>query len=397
MCIRDRTWDLRESEPGAEFIVSGMVTCDGDMDPSNDILNPTTVIVVDEPPPPPPPVASHKSQHEDGGSDELDLTGLHGVIATPQPYADHAAKHQDEGDDQLNVGGLAGALADPQIPSDHGNERHIEEYATEGLLTAHKDDPGPHDAATTLEKVANKGQVDGYAELDGSGVVPPAQLGSGGGALKFLRHDSTWQPAAGTVGPLPGWPPRFTPSDGVGVSAMRNDASPAVSGGIDWNFSTGQQYFAQTVKLLDALIPGATGLPTHFVISPSLFGMIQGSLPRNVSFSVRLGIAGGIGDYQLCALAFASGPGLAGSSWTLRGDVFLSVGGSLGNAAAGFHMTYPTAGGGVVACKNCVFDIPSWNWAASVDNHLTVHMTVDGDPANYVTRAACNAFLVHDQ
>lgn len=273
----DSTWDLREEDPGTEFILSGAITCDGDMVPANNILNPTTVTVTDEPPPPPPPVASHASQHEDGGSDELNLEGLHGVPADPIPYASHASKHESGGDDQVSVEGLPGALASPQIPSDHGNERHVEEFLFASELANHIADATPHDAATSLEKTAEKGAVDGYAGLDGTGKVPEAQLPgmpptehgadkhdatveetsakgiangyaglgptayvppgqladtAGGVANKFLRGDSVWDapiPAAGS--PLVGTG-ATPPNDGVSDLVARADHHHGGEGGL---------------------------------------------------------------------------------------------------------------------------------------------------------------------
>jgi len=58
--------------------------------------------------------SAHGSSHEDGGSDELDVTGLTGLLATPQTPATHATSHQNAGGDEINVGGLSGVLADAQ-------------------------------------------------------------------------------------------------------------------------------------------------------------------------------------------------------------------------------------------------------------------------------------------
>ena len=67
----------------------------------------------------PPAPGPHSATHEDGGPDEIDLTGLTGLSATPQTPAAHAASHQDGGPDEVNVGGLSGLLADPQTPLAH--------------------------------------------------------------------------------------------------------------------------------------------------------------------------------------------------------------------------------------------------------------------------------------
>ena len=56
----------------------------------------------------------HKSMHENGGSDEIDVTGLSGELADPQPPKTHAASHQHGGSDEIDVTGLPGLLADPQ-------------------------------------------------------------------------------------------------------------------------------------------------------------------------------------------------------------------------------------------------------------------------------------------
>jgi hypothetical protein len=57
----------------------------------------------------------HASNHENGGSDEIDVTGLSGVLADPQTPAAHATTHQDLGADEINVAGLSGQLADAQL------------------------------------------------------------------------------------------------------------------------------------------------------------------------------------------------------------------------------------------------------------------------------------------
>lgn len=204
------TWDLREEDPGTEFILSGAITSDGDMIPSNDILNPTTVTVIDEPPPPPPPVASHHAQHEDGGADELSVEGLHGELADGQPYEDHAAKHQDGGDDEISLASLSGQTADPQTPSNHGNERHIEDFTTEAealalasaLVTQHDSLLiDVHEDSTSLEHTAAKFAANGYAGLDGDGQVSAAQLGDTGvvwvGGTNLLGSGRWAQPVSG--------------------------------------------------------------------------------------------------------------------------------------------------------------------------------------------------------
>lgn len=80
---------------------------------------------------------AHKTTHENGGTDEISVAGLSGVLADPQPPiigagatqavagndprltdartpTAHAASHQNGGSDEINVGGLSGVLADNQ-------------------------------------------------------------------------------------------------------------------------------------------------------------------------------------------------------------------------------------------------------------------------------------------
>jgi len=63
----------------------------------------------------------HATSHQNGGSDEINVAGLSGVLADPQTPAAHAASHQNGGGDEINVAGLSGVLADPQTPATHAS------------------------------------------------------------------------------------------------------------------------------------------------------------------------------------------------------------------------------------------------------------------------------------
>lgn len=56
-----------------------------------------------------PAPAAHGVTHEDGGSDELDVTGLSGLLADQQDPLPHHATHELGGSDELDVTGLPGA------------------------------------------------------------------------------------------------------------------------------------------------------------------------------------------------------------------------------------------------------------------------------------------------
>jgi len=76
---------------------------------------------------------AHATDHQAGGSDEINVAGLHGELADPQPPKAHASSHQSGGSDEINVGGLHGELADPQPPKVHDNTKHSPEMlATDG-------------------------------------------------------------------------------------------------------------------------------------------------------------------------------------------------------------------------------------------------------------------------
>lgn len=57
---------------------------------------------------------SHKTRHQNGGADQINVGGLSGLLADQQTPLGHASRHQNGGDDEINVGGLNGVLADEQ-------------------------------------------------------------------------------------------------------------------------------------------------------------------------------------------------------------------------------------------------------------------------------------------
>ena len=60
-----------------------------------------------------PPLAHHTT-HENGGADEISVSGLSGALADAQTAAAHKTSHQDAGGDEISVTGLSGLLADDQ-------------------------------------------------------------------------------------------------------------------------------------------------------------------------------------------------------------------------------------------------------------------------------------------
>jgi len=61
------------------------------------------------------------STHANGGSDELSVEGLSGLLADGQTPLAHVSTHANGGSDELSVAGLSGLLADPQTPATHAS------------------------------------------------------------------------------------------------------------------------------------------------------------------------------------------------------------------------------------------------------------------------------------
>jgi hypothetical protein len=196
-------WSPTTSDIGKQFLFSAEVTTPLDQVPANNQLSPVTVLVTAEPPAPPPVTVRHAPQHEHDGADEIDVSGLPGVLASGQYPKPHKYSHGIDGDDMLNVDGLPGELYDSQPALAHGNERHTAAYTTEGALTAHNNSGAAHANSANLEHTAAKGVAGGYAALDASTRVPKDQLGTGQGTTgEFLRGDRTWAAPAAAAGVL---------------------------------------------------------------------------------------------------------------------------------------------------------------------------------------------------
>jgi hypothetical protein len=63
----------------------------------------------------------HKADHQDGGTDEIVVTGLSGLLADGQTPLAHKTSHQLGGSDALSLTGLSGLLATAQNPVAHAS------------------------------------------------------------------------------------------------------------------------------------------------------------------------------------------------------------------------------------------------------------------------------------
>ena len=183
-------WTPAVGDIGREFLFTADVTTDNDQVEPNNHLGPTTVLIIPGEEPTPPAVIPHAPQHEDGGSDEINIAGLPGQAADPQVPTDHESTHRAGAPDELNVANLHGVLYDDQRAQDHGNERHTPDMASSAELDAHALGTTAHADATNL---ANR-EVSG----DEEGLVKGDQLVLGSEAFgadtsRFLARDRLWR------------------------------------------------------------------------------------------------------------------------------------------------------------------------------------------------------------
>jgi len=69
--------------------------------------------------------AGHHGTHEDGGSDEIDVTNLPGLLADCQTPCAHHGTHENGGSDEMSLADLSGLLADQQTPLAHYHDKHL--------------------------------------------------------------------------------------------------------------------------------------------------------------------------------------------------------------------------------------------------------------------------------
>lgn len=121
--------------------------------------------------------AAHATTHQDGGSDEISVTALSGLLADGQTPLAHKTSHQLAGSDALSVAGLSGLLADGQNPLAHKTSHQdggADEISVAGLSGVLADDQHVIDSEVlaVAEDKTKKGAASGYCDLDASILVP---------------------------------------------------------------------------------------------------------------------------------------------------------------------------------------------------------------------------------
>lgn len=146
----------------------------------------------------------HKTTHQDGGSDEVSVLGLSGLLANSQNPLAHKTSHQDGGSDEISVQALSGLLGDPQNPLAHKTSHQdggTDEISVGGLSGLLADDQ--HVLDTEVIAAAQTIKLDDFAAPDDNtdlnvsitlhGLCPKAPNDT----TKFLRGDASWAVAAG--------------------------------------------------------------------------------------------------------------------------------------------------------------------------------------------------------
>lgn len=97
------------------------------------------------------------------------------------PLPAHASTHENGGSDEINVGGLSGVLADAQNPTTHASS-----HQSGGADSIKLDDLATPDDNTDLDATTGR-----------HGLLPKL----GGGTANFLRADGTWAAPGSGGGP----------------------------------------------------------------------------------------------------------------------------------------------------------------------------------------------------
>lgn len=159
---------------------------------------------------------AHKTTHQGGGTDEISVTGLSGLLADGQTPLAHKTSHQDTGTDEISVEGLAGELAaeqksawtkvsgkpttfDPAAHKTSHQDAGADEISVTGLSGTLADDQHILDAEAQAIKLDDFAAPDDNTDLDVStskhGLCPKAPNDT----TKFFRGDATYAVPTGQV------------------------------------------------------------------------------------------------------------------------------------------------------------------------------------------------------
>jgi hypothetical protein len=200
------------------------------------------------------------------------VTGLGGGGA-------HAADHESGGGDEIDIGALDGTITSAQ----HGTI-------------------GAGDLHPEYQRESEKAAASGYASLDGSTLVPTAQLGTGTAtSAKVLRGDRTWATLVG-AGFASKWNP-WTPPGTIHPMGDEFDDSSVAGKWTTWNPSG---------SALATISEDAWGLKIAGTDDPGATDSWQGvyqplGADDEHEFIVRLGIQQNVGAFGAVGIGLLEG------------------------------------------------------------------------------------------
>ncbi len=185
---------------------------------------------------------AHAASHENGGSDEISVAGLSGLLADDQNPTAHAADHENGGSDEISVAGLSGLLADDQNPTAHALGGAAHSADTLASLNSKVSDAtliDTGDSRLSDERTANAIATTG-ADVNVDASAPP----SVGQVLEATSATTaTWQ----------------TPAAGGASITVEDEGSPLTTGVTKFNFvGTGVTVTEPVADEVLVTIPGTT-------------------------------------------------------------------------------------------------------------------------------------------
>jgi len=105
---------------------------------------------------------AHASSHQNGGSDEISVTGLSGLLADAQTPTAHASSHENGGSDEISLAGLSGepaTLTTHKSSGDH-DSRYYTESEVDTALSGKADTSHNHSGSDITSGTVAEARID---------------------------------------------------------------------------------------------------------------------------------------------------------------------------------------------------------------------------------------------